>query len=850
MKKPLLLLELIALIIATGINAQQINPGGVQGTKAWFVTAPVTPNHSRWVDKSGHGLILKQGANNEFQWENKEHNFHKSLLFFRDDVYFDLPYSAGRQLTTFGLFNPYQYSNAHPTEFLLYDVICTGNNESFNMSTDKVYAPGGAIQMDYGSTSGDDLYFRLDSFRTNRTLRYHTSKILSHYKAEFTNHSIWGESDVRIYINKNRSGINKILYFIPEFIVYDRCLTMSERLRIESYMGRKYAIPLQTSYLSPGNGLLWDYTENRAYNNRMIYVGREDESDLYQPQAVSSYEHYFLNNTEGLEGVSESGSNSTSDNRHWNNRDRNRLLVFGLQQFDSASYTAHGAFSGLSNGEYYMLGDDAGNLSVEATDSSGLAGLSTIGRQWLVKTNTSPRAVEQVNWSGTGSLQTTSLYNTQSISLLTGVDKGTHILISDQQVKYPSPGISFSIPYIRNEREGDLYVGFTNSNSPSSFVNFGIKIRADGQVYLVEKGRQSSHIDGYTNTRHRGFKMELEGDELVFYYQYHHQGTSIPYSRRIKLSPDEQESLKYGLVRYDGTGDGVLVENLKTTGFSQQDHSTFLELRGSYNHINNLDYNGMPGMPNVDPRDNKTVWLLIDPEGKGNFTHDGVKRYRADEITGYGKGKYLFNNIPWDADGSGSDVFTFGYSPGTIVARVEHIDADCEKAGFIKVSLDEGEELDHQLDIYNSGDTLVYTSNISLQHHKLAHLDPGSYRVVIHNPVSNEEVYQLATIGKACDMQEEEEAIPAKDHETSGMQVRMYPNPTRAGTDFTIETQLPEASPVLYLVYDLTGAVIDQFERPGATDFHQLTYRIGQPGVYIVKIITQSGEENRKVYIQ
>lgn len=141
---------IITFLFFTGsLAAQTTHPGGVAGAKAWFVTRALSPTHnySRWVDKSGNGLVLRQGDNSEFHWDDKEHNFHKSLLFYRDDVYFDLPGSSGRQLTTFGLFNPYQYTYAQASEYLLYDVLSINNSESFNMATDKVYTPGGAIHL-------------------------------------------------------------------------------------------------------------------------------------------------------------------------------------------------------------------------------------------------------------------------------------------------------------------------------------------------------------------------------------------------------------------------------------------------------------------------------------------------------------------------------------------------------------------------------------------------------------------------------------------------------------------------------------------------------------------------------
>ncbi len=869
MKKQLpFLLTAIAIWLSHAVYAQQPAPGGVQGAKAWFMTEPLSPGHnySRWVDKSGHGLELKQGANTEFRWDDKEHNFHKSLLFYRDDVYFDLPGSSGRQLTTFGLFNPYQYNNEQPSEYLLYDVVSTGNNESFNMATDKLYTPTGKIHLDYGAEQGSDLWFRRDSFNVNNYLKYQTSKILSHYKAVTPVNTVWGEAEsLRIHINKNRSGMSKIWYFIPEFIVYDRLLTPLERLRVESYMGRKYAIALERSYLSPTGNLMWDYAVNSDYNNRLFYVGREDASGLFQSRAVSSYEQYLFNNTEGLEGAAESGYNSTSDNRHWNNRDRNRLLVFGVQQLDSASYTTNGHYAGLSDDSYYMLGDDDGTLPIAESDTSGLAGISLTGRTWKMQTNVTPTPRPLPSWRGDTLLKATNKYNHQQLSIQASSSKSEQRLFTDGTANYGAPAVSFELATAGREHQGEIQVGFTTTNSAEANVYYGFIIREDGNVYTIEKGQQRLHIDGYITIRHRKFTVALEGSELVFYYQYHHAATNVPYSRRISLKAEDRETLKYGIIHYkgNGKGDGQLFSRLETEGFVQNTGArTRLELRGVYNQINNINYNGMQGLPNINPTDNKTVWLIVDPTGQGNFTGDNVAFYKADERTTYGKGRYLFDDVNWDDDGSGSDVFTFGYSNGTIVAQLEETARECDGLGNIttesslKVLLQQGDSIKHGLSIYNSGDTVVYADSIALKQSINIKLASGTYRVAINNPATREEVSEQVSITDNCELSEQAKADDTDDNTEKSassdaqLSIKAYPNPISTGQELTIETRLAEKSPVIYLVYDLTGRLVDRFERPQETDFHSINYRFTSQGIYIVKVISNTGEKNQKINVK
>ncbi|MFV0506646.1 MAG: hypothetical protein ACK5L5_08060, partial [Bacteroidales bacterium] len=484
MNKLYIFLVLWISVICTSIDSaqsQELSPGGVQGVKAWFNTEALQAGHnySHWVDKSGHNLMLNQGENLEFQWDDKEHNFHKSLLFYRDDVFFDLPFSAGRQLTTFGLFNPYQYNIEQPYEFLLYDVISTGSGESFNVTTDKLYTPGGAVRLDYGDTVGSDLWYRSAEYSADQSSRYNTTKILSHYKAVAPNYGIWGEDETtRVYINRARTGATKIWYFIPEFIVYDRLLRPTERLRIESYMARKYAIPLECSYLSPNNELMWDIVANKTYNKRIVYLGREDISDLYQKDAVSSYENYNYNNIEGIEGQAETGYNSTSDNRSWNNRDMNRLVSFHINMVDSSVFPSNGSYGGFSDGEYLMIGDDNGSLKVNTSDSKGIAGMHTIGRTWQVLNSVSNQGFKRTEWQVGDSLvldDTEDIYPTLTLKNSAGEEinslaSTTTSLVGD----YGS--IELALSKITNEAKGSIFIGFSNTNTSDAEVYYGFEI--------------------------------------------------------------------------------------------------------------------------------------------------------------------------------------------------------------------------------------------------------------------------------------------------------------------------------------------------------------------------------------
>lgn len=60
----------------------------------------------------------------------------------------------------------------------------------------------------------------------------------------------------------------------------------------------------------------------------------------------------------------------------------------------------------------------------------------------------------------------------------------------------------------------------------------------------------------------------------------------------------------------------------------------------------------------VDKLDKRqTLWLVIDETGTGNYTPGAISYYKAAPITQ--KGIAVFKDVIWDADSSGSDVFSF-----------------------------------------------------------------------------------------------------------------------------------------------------------------------------------------------
>ena len=77
---------------------------------------------------------------------------------------------------------------------------------------------------------------------------------------------------------------------IAEMIVYNYKVPVTERYRIESYLGIKYGITIGVNgtsqdYVDSDDRVIWDQSANTGYNNDVTGIGRDDVSELEQKQS-------------------------------------------------------------------------------------------------------------------------------------------------------------------------------------------------------------------------------------------------------------------------------------------------------------------------------------------------------------------------------------------------------------------------------------------------------------------------------------------------------------------------------------------------------------------------------------
>jgi Secretion system C-terminal sorting domain len=101
-----------------------------------------------------------------------------------------------------------------------------------------------------------------------------------------------------LYIGKDIRTDNQWQFFkgnLPELFIYNKILTLNERMRINSYLAIKYGVSIPyTEYLSSKSKKLWKQEDYNDYPNRITGIGRDDFSALYQKQSTNSSENKRL----------------------------------------------------------------------------------------------------------------------------------------------------------------------------------------------------------------------------------------------------------------------------------------------------------------------------------------------------------------------------------------------------------------------------------------------------------------------------------------------------------------------------------------------------------------------------
>lgn len=646
MKKTLLFLFSVSVLAA---YAQ--SPGGVSGTELWYKTVPITSNLQglyHWQDHSGDSVILYQQQqtgykSTEFtQARNTLHtiNFNPALnlsegLFKKSAL---LSRSNLSQATIIGVFATLPSTTSR--DMILYAV--NGRKKAGTIVTkDKAVRGYGVDPLNYGDESGDDLLYTSSDPITENQFKEESPRIVTYFKSDRPNFGLWGEdtntsilfgtvyssNDAHYNTTFDTSlfGNEKFDGYTPEYIVYSRYLTPVERRKVESYLAVKYGITLNGSYLDSEGNLIWDRDELYQFHNRVAAFGCDIAGGLLQPLSSTSYE-------EAPEYSSLKANDSYFKSNSYNLPSESHLLVMGREYGNS-----------MPESGYVFWGDNDAPISTFTTPDDSLWHI--MRRAWLVRTNIPSNADSvMTRWIGNG----LNISRKGFLDNITQAEAAVGSYAVTPAMPEGSGAIEFRCPLAHPTFD----IGFTSENNECTY---GFRVANNGSIYTINNGLVSSGtiatgISGRVVSIQRkdntlSLRIDGTGDYM---YTLAASGISKASKGIIRTQTDDALlSLTY--VRTGGIGDTGNMAELSNSLTDNEEFANYSRRR--------------------------TV-MLIDPSGNGEFDSDNMIVVRCSKPD-IAREKTIFHNIFWDADGSGSDVFTFAYYDGLNISA-EPTPSTCE----------------------------------------------------------------------------------------------------------------------------------------------------------------------------
>lgn len=695
------------------------SPGGVEGVDAWFKAAPVSGNlqgRYQWLDFSGDSVV--QYAQNRVSGSYvftqdrtllKSLNFNPALDFSKGDTpkWSELRRSSLIQGTIIGVFAPYTFT----TEGVVYGV-ASGDGGGSLVTSDQIVRPGSIEPLDYGEAHGEDLlYTGKDSIPEN-TFKEHATKVLTYYRAANPNTSVWGGPGGTLTIGGAYSSTNEHFNgpfdtsnfdnkgfegYSPELLVYNRILTPGERRKAESYLAMKYGVTLNDSYLDGDGNLVWDRDDAGVYHNRVTAISRNKAGDFLQPMSATSYE-------EGPLYTSLPENDSYHKSNSYGLPSEAHLLVMGREYGNP-----------MPDKLSLFWGDDGGTLETYTSPNDTLWHI--MNRTWLVKPNMPTVAdTTAARWTGTGMTVTPEGFldvisqdeNTAGKALTPELTDGTGL-------------IEFSCP----SSHPTFDVGF--SKSGDSGCTYGFRIGSDGSVKAIANGEAAT---ANVTTDVSGADVSVMLSDGIVYLRIDGEGSA---AYTVAIPEDARNSTYRGIISAEGSSNPLYLTSVRSNGAVETGY--FAELA----------HNLTPDKEFYHYSRNRTV-MLIDPTGEGRFDTDNTVMVRCSPPD-ISRGKTMFHNILWDADGSGSDVFTFAYFDG-IDADVDVEPTTCldgvpQKDGAIDIGINIGTPIyKYTLTVDSvagmNKDDLVASGSFMGKTHRIENLATGTYTLTVSQGGGND----------------------------------------------------------------------------------------------------------------
>lgn len=296
-------LSLVSFLIFSFLYSQL--PGGVGGIDMWYKTGTTVPLS---IDYGPNAYpITRTGA---IQADLFNYN-HSLKLSGANNIHLNFPYSV-EDMDVATIFMVY-INTGNANSSLMYSNWRSGAYQG-NGENEKqfFYSTNNLKKKDFSLAYPEEEYEIPNALiNTLNWFDFNSKKINNEV-------GTGGESTMFVGRNSSTPAMSAFKGLIPEFIIYRKALSKEERQRVESYLAIKYGITLtpEVGYYNSKYETIWDKENNTLFGNRIIAIGREDASLLYQKQSTSSHttEKEFILNAGELAANNESNAAILEDN--------------------------------------------------------------------------------------------------------------------------------------------------------------------------------------------------------------------------------------------------------------------------------------------------------------------------------------------------------------------------------------------------------------------------------------------------------------------------------------------------------------------------------------------------------
>ncbi|NND32577.1 MAG: hypothetical protein HKN76_08300, partial [Saprospiraceae bacterium] len=235
--------------------AQQVAPGGVEGSLYWLHSSKLPDRQSIFQSSSKSQII-------EIFPAGRDLNYHSSSVVSTLNLSNHL--STLRQTTIIAVVHPATEQEEAIWEF-------HSDGQKMMLMTSHRIADLGQYEF------------------INLINRPKNKPYISHYFHHLEDQTL--KFDCTLAPEPGVIPIEKMHSGMSEFIVFDRVISQAEKAAIECYLSIKYGIPLSqhnaTDYIDANHQVIWDATKNRRFNREVVAIGRDDQSSLHQKQTMS-----------------------------------------------------------------------------------------------------------------------------------------------------------------------------------------------------------------------------------------------------------------------------------------------------------------------------------------------------------------------------------------------------------------------------------------------------------------------------------------------------------------------------------------------------------------------------------